>query len=182
MSQQMCRSCGERPAEAGPYCARCADLKMGLDTPTEEEAERLGLALPTREDGESAVVGLTRQSSVGPVERKWPSHIELARASRKEGRTFLQITLPLSDTRRTVVGILAGSKALTTDYFTEAPQILQDIEGEGWRLEHASYIFQETGSVSREKFYSSGQTGSTTGTIVGVYLFRVAPLDGDSSP
>jgi hypothetical protein len=33
-------------------------------------------------------------------------------------------------------------------------------------------VFEQTGSVSRDKVMSSGQTASVTGNIVGVYLFR----------
>lgn len=51
--------------------------------------------------------------------------------------------------------------------------VIDAIEAEGWHLEHAGYLFRETGSVSRDKFLSSGQTASVTGEIVGIYLFRV---------
>lgn len=167
----MCRSCNERPAQGGPLCARCTDLKMGLAVPTDEEAERLGLLKPDVEASPDQPAPL-RGFSVDPVEPAWPSHVQVARNARRAGQRFLQMTLPLSDTRRTAAGVMGGSKAMVTDFYTEIPEVLQGIEDEGWRLEHASYVFQETGSVSRDKFFSSGQVEAVTGTIIGIYLFR----------
>jgi hypothetical protein len=50
--------------------------------------------------------------------------------------------------------------------------VLSFIESEGWRLEQAGYVFQQTGSVSRDKLLSTGQTASVTGDIWGIYVFR----------
>ena len=46
------------------------------------------------------------------------------------------------------------------------------IESEGWTLDDVGYVFEPTGSVSRDKLLSSGQTETITGRIVGIYLFR----------
>lgn len=50
--------------------------------------------------------------------------------------------------------------------------LLTEIELEGWELIHAGFAFHETGQVSRDKFLTSGQSTSTTGRTVGIYLFR----------
>ncbi len=60
--------------------------------------------------------------------------------------------------------------------------LLGEVESEGWRLENVGYVFQETGMVSRDKLLSSGQTGSVTGQIVGIYLFRAAELELPDQP
>lgn len=49
---------------------------------------------------------------------------------------------------------------------------IEQIESEGWTLDNAGYVFQETGSVSRDKFLSSGQQEAVSGRILGIYIFR----------
>lgn len=49
---------------------------------------------------------------------------------------------------------------------------IEQIESEGWTLANAGYVFQETGSASRDKFLSSGQQEAVSGRILGVYIFR----------
>ncbi len=96
----------------------------------------------------------------------------LARDAYKAGQKFFQIVLPVSETARTVLDVMGGGKEFKTTHDGSHPHILEDIESEGWHLEHANLLFEETGSVSRDKFSSSGQTVKVTGRIVGVYLFR----------
>jgi hypothetical protein len=49
----------------------------------------------------------------------------------------------------------------------------------GWRLEHVGYVFHETGSVSRDKMLSTGQTATVTGETWGIYVF--AESDSESA-
>jgi hypothetical protein len=102
------------------------------------------------------------------------SPIGQARTAHEAGDMFFQFVAPLSETRRTVMAVLGGSKDMKKTETTHA-DVLGGIEREGWRLDDVGYVFEQTGSVSRDKFYSSGQTASVTGNIVGVYLFRRAP-------
>lgn len=101
-----------------------------------------------------------------------------ARTSRELGHQFFQISLPLTTTERTTWGVFSGGTAgsdalaMRTTSAADHPDVLQSVEAEGWRLEHVGYLFQETGSVSRDKLLSTGQTASVTGVIVGIYLFR----------
>lgn len=97
----------------------------------------------------------------------------LAREAFKAGQRFFQIVLPISETARTALDVMGGGKDFKTTHDRNHPHVLEDIESEGWHLEHANFIFEETGSVSRDKFSSSGQTVKVTGRVVGVYLFRV---------
>ena len=45
------------------------------------------------------------------------------------------------------------------------------IERAGWRLEHANWVFVQTGESAREKLLG-GQQSVVTGEISGIYLFR----------
>jgi hypothetical protein len=77
----------------------------------------------------------------------------------------------MSETKRTVMAVLGGSKDMKKTETTHA-DVLGGIEREGWKLADVGYVFEQTESVSRDKFYSSGQTARIAGNIIGVYLFR----------
>lgn len=101
------------------------------------------------------------------------SPVGQARTAHEAGDIFFQFALPISETKRTPMAVLGGSKDMKKSE-TLHGDVLGEIEKEGWQLEHVGYVFEQTGSVSRDKFASSGQTASVTGNIVGVYLFRRA--------
>jgi hypothetical protein len=106
-----------------------------------------------------------------------------ARAGYQAGRQFFQISLPLSATERTASGVLSGDPHAMKQTSVDPTDILAAVEAEGWRLENEGYVFRETGSVSRDKLMSSGQTAAVTGEIMGVYLLRrsgvvVPPVPG----
>jgi|CXWL01.1.fsa_nt_gi hypothetical protein len=92
-----------------------------------------------------------------------------ARAAKAAGVRLFQLALPLSQTTGHAVAMV-GTYASTTT--ARHASILDSIEAEGWRLEHAAYVYRVTGSVSRDKFLSSGQQEAVHGEIVGVYIFR----------
>jgi hypothetical protein len=50
--------------------------------------------------------------------------------------------------------------------------LLGQIEEAGWRLEHADWVYIQTGQNSRDKFLASGQHVVVTGEVIGIYLFR----------
>lgn len=102
----------------------------------------------------------------------WASPQGQARSARAHGNRFFQLSLPLSSTERTFSGVMSGDKTMATRAM-DPTDLLGAVEGEGWRLETADYVFRETGSVSRDKLLSSGQTAAVMGEIVGIYLFRV---------
>lgn len=93
-----------------------------------------------------------------------------ARAARKSGATIFQVDIPLSKTTGETVAMV-GAFARSTPT-TDCSRLIQAIEAEGWRLEHAGYVYRVTGSVSRDKFLASGQQEAVHGEIVGIYLFR----------
>lgn len=88
------------------------------------------------------------------------------------GDTFLQVELPHSS----VTGQATVNPNLPKVATVQRAEIPQDplgrVEATGWRLEHASWVFIETGQTSRDKLVLSGQRTVTTGEVVGIYLFR----------
>ena len=66
------------------------------------------------------------------------------------------------------MAVLGGSKDMRKSETTHGDSSAKSKGG----LADVGYVFEQTGSVSRDKFASSGQTASVTGNIVGVYLFR----------
>lgn len=93
-----------------------------------------------------------------------------ARAARTSGARTFQIDMPLSQTVGRTVALLSAEAHSTAT--ADASKVLDSIEAEGWRLEHVGYVYRILGSVSRDKFMSSGQQEAMHGEIVGIYLFR----------
>jgi hypothetical protein len=83
--------------------------------------------------------------------------------------------LPVSATEKALLGgdqVMFGAPTgtRTRDVMETGP--LDEIEAEGWRLETAGYVFQPTGSQSRDRLLASGQVETIMGNVLGIYLFR----------
>jgi len=100
--------------------------------------------------------------------------VSRARAARDAGARLFQIALPLSQTEGFAIAL---SRTVSSTRTTEHASMLDAIETEGWHLEHCNYVYRITGSVSRDKFLSSGQQEAISGEIVGVYIFRRSRAD-----
>ena len=103
----------------------------------------------------------------------WASPKGQARKAHQEGRWWVQIIAPVSESRIGTSGHVSGftsadAKMRTTD---QTP-LIEDVESEGWKLEHAGWVFQPTATASRDKLMASGQTEQIAGKIVGIYLFK----------
>lgn len=85
--------------------------------------------------------------------------------------TLFEMVVPAVSTARTAASLLAGSVE-TQRTESSARELLTAVEAGGWRLEHASYVWEQTGAISRDKFMSSGQVEEVTGQALGFYLFR----------
>ena len=92
-----------------------------------------------------------------------------ARTAFKSGAKLFQIDLPISETLGVVVSM---SGTYTSDVNFNNASILEGIESEGWKLENTGYVYRVLGTVSRDKFLSSGQQEAISGEIVGIYIFR----------
>jgi hypothetical protein len=93
-----------------------------------------------------------------------------AHAAREAGLKIFQISVPLSETTGYTLA-MQGAYARSSEARDYAG-VIQSIEEQGWHLEHVGYVFRHTGSVSRDKFFSSGQQEAVTGQVIGIYLFR----------
>ena len=83
-----------------------------------------------------------------------------ARAARAAGARLFQLALPLRQ----------GT-------------VLDSVEAEGWRLEHAGYVYWVTGGVSHDTFFSlsSGREEEVQGEVIGIYIFRLAEAANPSN-
>jgi hypothetical protein len=97
------------------------------------------------------------------------SPVGLARAAFERGDRLFQFSHDVvSQTAYTRAGDSAGTK----EEMTDPSETLNRVADEGWELVTGSFVFQEEGSQSRDKFLSSGQQIAVKGRTVGFYLFR----------
>ncbi len=92
-----------------------------------------------------------------------------ARSAFQRGDAVFQYSLDVQDNKAVVV---AMGPAYTKSKQTDPTDVLNAICAEGWDLVNGSFVFQELGSESRDKFMSSGQNVAVKGTVIGFYLFR----------
>lgn len=106
----------------------------------------------------------------------WSSPQGRARAAMQAGQKLFQITLPVSTTEKAWFGDSAmfGAPTATRTRESQPGGPLEGIEAEGWRLEHVGYVFQPTGTESRDRLLASGQVETIVGQVIGIYLFRAA--------
>jgi len=100
----------------------------------------------------------------------WNAPFGRARSAKAAGDRYFQVELALDSTVRSTG--MVSTIGVTSKHHGDHGRALTDIEGEGWGLVHAGFVYKETGQVSRDKFLSSGQTVNTTGQTWGVYLFK----------
>lgn len=96
-----------------------------------------------------------------------------ARSAYARGDAFYQVQIPHADVRRP--HSLAGE---SQQWLAESSaDHLAAIEAEGWRLEHAGFVYVMTGQTSRDKIagWSGGQLTAVNGQVNGIYLFRRRP-------
>jgi hypothetical protein len=105
-------------------------------------------------------------------ERFLASPVGQARTAFESGDAVFQATFTINETRAEVVSMVgAYAKTRAKD---DPTSILNGICREGWDVVNASFVFRELGSVSRDKFLSSGQQVAVKGDVVGYYVFRRA--------
>ena len=92
-----------------------------------------------------------------------------ARAAFERGDAFFQLEIEVN---RLSGG--ASSFGSSSNYLQRRgrPDLLGQIEDEGFRLEHTGYVFIETGATSTNRVLTTGQGTVTRGFVQGIYLFR----------
>jgi hypothetical protein len=101
----------------------------------------------------------------------WASPVGQARRARAAGAKMFQIDISISKTSgwsNWTFGTHVSNSAAKN-----AAGVIEQIEDEGWRLEHVGYVYRVTGSVSTGKMLGSGEREVNSGEIVGIYIFRV---------
>jgi len=104
-----------------------------------------------------------------------PMHpVERAKAAYEAGDTFFQLRVNVSEVegRSSNYGYLGGGTVSTQTTRHDAADMLGQVEEAGWHLEHAGYVFVETGEVAQSKFMTAGSVTRTNGYVEGIYLFR----------
>jgi hypothetical protein len=117
-----------------------------------------------RRDAERAAAEERREA-----ERFAESPAGRAKAAAEAGAGLFQIELTLTESKAAVIPMMT---AYSHTSHREHANSLDAIEAQGWRLEHASYVFRMIGTESRDKFMSSGQQVAVSGEVVGIYTFR----------
>ena len=116
------------------------------------------------------------------VNRKTESPAQKARTARKWGHEIFQFIEVITETKGMVVPMVGvfvsdetGEMGLQNTAATarENKPAIEQIEAEGWNLINAGYVFQQTGSESRDKLLASGQQEAISGRVLGIYTFRL---------
>jgi hypothetical protein len=95
----------------------------------------------------------------------------LAREAYERGDQLFQIDLIVS----AIQGAVDNTAPMTRTVRSDPGDVLGAIEAQGWRLEHVSTSFVETGSTSVKKFFSdTGALVANHGHLVALYVFRRA--------
>lgn len=102
----------------------------------------------------------------------WASPVGRAAQAKQRGDTFFQLEIETTRLAGYSTDFWGPSDVSKTRRAKGATDVLGQIEDLGWRLEHAGWVFIETGSSSRDKLMSSGERSTTSGRVEGVYLFR----------
>jgi hypothetical protein len=140
-----------------------SDEDKQAERAAEEQAAQQRAAAAAKEQAE-------REYAASPVGR--------AEAALARGDRFFQIQLPVSTLSgdRSWFGSSDNSvQSAVADRTDGKPDVLTQIEDVGWNLEHAGYVFVETGATSSTRMFSSGEGTVTEGSVQGIYLFRAAP-------
>jgi len=102
----------------------------------------------------------------------WASPQGKAAQAFERGDEFFQIEIPHSSvTGFTNAAFNSATKGTIRRKLTRT-DLLGQIEETGWRLQHADWVYIQTGQNSRDKFMASGQHVVVTGEVIGMYLFR----------
>jgi len=100
-----------------------------------------------------------------------------ARVAFESGAKVFQYEADVKSTKAVVRPLLLGSSAIGKETFASRlaggpVATLNAVADEGWELVNGSFVFVETGEVSRSKALSSGQQTAISGVVIGYYLFR----------
>lgn len=102
----------------------------------------------------------------------WDSPQGRATSAFERGDEFFQIEIPHSSVTGFTNAAFNSATAGKIRQRLTRTDLLGQIEEAGWELQHANWVYIQTGQNSRDKFLASGQHVVVTGEVVGIYLFR----------
>ena len=102
----------------------------------------------------------------------WASPQGKATEAFQRGDEFFQTEIPHSSVTGFTNAAFNSATAGKIRRQSTRTDLLGQIEEAGWHLEHASWVYVQTGQNSRDKFLASGQHVVVTGEVIGIYLFR----------
>jgi hypothetical protein len=102
----------------------------------------------------------------------WSSPQGKAAQAFERGDEFFQIEIPHSSVTGFTNAAFNSATKGTIRRKLSRTDLLGQIEETGWRLQHADWVYVQTGQNSRDKFLASGQHVVVTGEVIGIYLFR----------
>jgi hypothetical protein len=115
---------------------------------------------------------LVAEAAAAAEKAFWASPQGRATKAFDRGDEFLQIEIPHSSVTGFTNAAFNSATAGKIRQKLTRTDLLGQIEEAGWRLEHANWVYIQTGQNSRDKFLASGQHVVVTGEVVGIYLFR----------
>jgi ribosomal protein S27E len=102
----------------------------------------------------------------------WASPQGRAAKAFERGDEFFQIEIPHSSITGFTNAAFNSATAGKIRRNLTRTDLLGQIEESGWLLQHADWVYVQTGQNSRDKFLASGQHVVVTGEVIGIYLFR----------
>jgi hypothetical protein len=99
------------------------------------------------------------------------SPVGQARAAFRRGDAFFEVAIEVN--RPTGASAARGSSSRSGQR-RGRPDVLGQIEEEGFRLEHVGYVFIQTDAAPPDRVPNAGQGTVPRGFVQGVYLFRRA--------
>ncbi|WP_396908253.1 hypothetical protein [Mycolicibacterium sp.] len=113
-----------------------------------------------------------RMAADRAIAEYWESPQGKAIQAFERGDEFLQMEIPHSSVTGFANAAFNTTTKGTIHRRLTRTDLLGQIEEAGWRLEHADWVYVQTGQNSRDKFLASGQHVVVTGEVIGIYLFR----------
>jgi len=97
------------------------------------------------------------------------SPVGQARAAFRRGDAFFEVEI---EVKRASGGVPARGSSSSGGQRRGRPDVLGQIEDEGFRLEHVGYAFIQTDATQPDRVPPAGQGTATRGFVQGIYLFR----------
>jgi hypothetical protein len=97
------------------------------------------------------------------------SPVGQARAAFRRGDGFFEVEI---EVKRANGAVSTRGSSSSSGQRRGRPDVLSQIEDEGFQLEHVGYVFIQTDATSPDRVLPEGQVAVPRGFVQGIYLFR----------